>query len=326
MPHAVQDSARLDDTVVYGDWRDELFRDGVVVVKGAIAKERAQDYVDEMFKWAEKFPYGFDKNDKSTWTPEHLPAHIKGGMYGGYGCQHEKFMWEARQEPGVLEAFAKVWGTDELLVSFDGFNFTLPTGTALPQTQPWPHVDQSPKRKGMQCVQGIINLAPNGPDDGGLLCMKGSQKINEEFFKTHPEVVERATWGSADWFGFDENEVKWFTDRGSKLVKICADPGDLILWDSRTMHHNCVPTTQNVRSVIYACYTPATFAHPDDLKMKAELFDQRTGTTHWPHANLFPHVAKPLRLGKPDPVERSAPFEEPVVTEQVLKLAGRVPY
>lgn len=102
----------------------------------------------------------------------------------------------------------------------------------------------------MQCVQGIINLAPNGPEDGGLLCMKGSQKFNEEFFKTHPEVVERGTWGSADWFGFDENEVKWFADKGCEIVKVCADPGDLILWDSRTMHFNCVPKTQNVRSVI----------------------------------------------------------------------------
>lgn len=80
--------------------------------------------------------------------------------------------------------------------------------------------------------------------------MKGSQKFNEEFFKTHPEVVERGTWGSADWFGFDENEVKWFADKGCEIVKVCADPGDLILWDSRTMHFNCVPKTQNVRSVI----------------------------------------------------------------------------
>lgn len=99
MPHAVTipDPAKLDDSASYGDWRDDLFRDGFVVVKGAIPTEKADYYVDQMFKWVEKFPFGFDRNDRSTWTPEHLPTHIKGGMYHGYRCQHERFVWEARQ-------------------------------------------------------------------------------------------------------------------------------------------------------------------------------------------------------------------------------------
>ena len=97
MPHAVTDSAILDDSVVHGDWRDDLFRDGFVVVKGVIGKEKANYYVDQMFKWIERFPFGFDREDRSTWTPEHLPTHTKGGMYHGYRCQHERFVWEARQ-------------------------------------------------------------------------------------------------------------------------------------------------------------------------------------------------------------------------------------
>ncbi len=35
-------------------------------------------------------------------------------------------MWEARCEPTVIEPFAKLYGTDELLVSFDSFNIGLP--------------------------------------------------------------------------------------------------------------------------------------------------------------------------------------------------------
>lgn len=134
-------------------------------------------------------------------------------------------------------------------------NFTLPAGEPLPQTEPWPHVDQNPKRTGLQCVQGILNFAPNGPKDGGLIVMKGSSKLMPVFFKTHPEVVDRATWGSSDWFGFDKEEVKWFEDRGCSILKVCAEPGDVILWDSRTMHYNCVPETQNVRSLVCKCST-----------------------------------------------------------------------
>ena len=33
--------------------------------------------------------------------------------------------------------------------------------------------------------QGIINLIDNGAQDGGLVVMKGSHKLNDEFFKTH---------------------------------------------------------------------------------------------------------------------------------------------
>ena len=150
--------------------------------------------------------------------------------------------------------------------------------TNLKPSEPWPHVDQSPNRKGMQCVQGILNFKPNGPKDGGLIVAKGSHKLNEQFFKMHPEVRERPTWGPADWFGFSDEEVSWFTERGCEMVKVCAEPGDLILWDSRTMHHNTVPETQNVRAVMYICYTPASFASPEDLEKKAGYYKQRLGT------------------------------------------------
>lgn len=143
---------------------------------------------------------------------------------------------------------------------------------------PWPHVDQNPNRKGMQCVQGILNLAPNGPEDGGLVVLKGSHKLNELFFKTHPETKGAGTWGSMDWHGFDEEEVLWFKQRGCEVMKVCANPGDLILWDSRQIHYNQVPTSGNVRAVMYICYAPASFASKEDLKEKASYFQQRLGT------------------------------------------------
>lgn len=67
------------------------------------------------------------------------------------------------REPGVLAAFEKLWGTDELIVSFDTINLTLPNASKMGGSKPWPHVDQAPERQGLSCVQGIINreyLAP----------------------------------------------------------------------------------------------------------------------------------------------------------------------
>lgn len=45
---------RLDgNDPVFGDFRDDLARDGYAVVKGAIPKERALKYADEMYSWLE---------------------------------------------------------------------------------------------------------------------------------------------------------------------------------------------------------------------------------------------------------------------------------
>ncbi|KAH7398788.1 hypothetical protein DE146DRAFT_504849 [Phaeosphaeria sp. MPI-PUGE-AT-0046c] len=320
MPH-YENEPKIDTTTATGDWRESLFRDGFVVVKGVLSQEKAKSYQDRMFEWLETFPYGFSAQDQSTWTKEHLPEHMKGGMYHGYRVQHEKVIWDARTEPGVIDAFEKLWGTRDLLVSFDGMNLTLPSADLKPST-PWPHVDQNPKRKGMQCVQGILNLAPNGPDDGGLVVLKGSHNANETFFKLHPESAGAGTWGSMDWHGFNEKEVEWFKNRGCEEIKVCAEPGDLILWDSRQIHYNKVPSTQNVRAVMYICYTPASFASKEDIEKKADHFKNRFGTTHWPHANIFHHEDKNMRLGQPDTYSRDRPAHEPEESDLVLKLAG----
>jgi ectoine hydroxylase-related dioxygenase (phytanoyl-CoA dioxygenase family) len=160
------------------------------------------------------------------------------------------------REPKLIEAFSKLWGTDKLLVSFDGMNLTLPTASRA-SNQPWPHVDQSPSRVGLQCVQGILNFAPNGPEDGGLIVLKGSHSLNKEFFQKH-DVLDRKTWGPDDWFGFEQQEIKWFEDRGCDVLKVCANPGDLILWDSRTVHYNALPESQNPRALICMSYSPVS--------------------------------------------------------------------
>jgi len=37
----------------FGDFRDDLQRDGFAVVKGAVPRERADQYAEQMFQWLE---------------------------------------------------------------------------------------------------------------------------------------------------------------------------------------------------------------------------------------------------------------------------------
>lgn len=38
----------------YGDFRDDLLRDGYAVIKGAVPRDRALKYVDEIYEWLEE--------------------------------------------------------------------------------------------------------------------------------------------------------------------------------------------------------------------------------------------------------------------------------
>lgn len=51
---AVDGRMKVDGTdSKFGDWRDDLARDGYAVIKGAIPRERAEQYADKMFSWLE---------------------------------------------------------------------------------------------------------------------------------------------------------------------------------------------------------------------------------------------------------------------------------
>jgi hypothetical protein len=64
------------------------------------------------------------------------------------------------------QVFAELYGTNELLSSFDSINLMAPGTDA---TGGWLHVDHAPLKKGCQCIQGLINMVDVGPDTTGML-------------------------------------------------------------------------------------------------------------------------------------------------------------
>jgi hypothetical protein len=61
------------------------------------------------------------------WYLKHDSQHgadvpIRGGLFHRFGVAHEQFAWDIRSEPAVIDVFANIWGTEELLVSFGEFH------------------------------------------------------------------------------------------------------------------------------------------------------------------------------------------------------------
>jgi hypothetical protein len=138
--------------------------------------------------------------------------------------------------------------------------------------------------------------------------------------KTHPNQRLLTLLDNFDWFGFSLDDVKWFKDRGCRLIKVDAAPGVLIIWDSRTVHYASLPKSETIRTIIYATYTPARLATPESLALKSELLHKYEAMTHWPHCNIFGQ-GRAMRNGRLCPGERDEPLEKAVLTE--IAQAGR---
>lgn len=245
-------------------------------------------------------------------------------MYEHYAVTHERFYWEARMEPGVLESFSRLWGTNELLSSFDALNITLPN--FKPARGPWPHVDQAPRKRGLHCVQGILNLSHAGPEDGSLIVIPRSNTYVEEFYDKFTKASE---WEWKDKREFNDKDVEYFHSRCGTPIRVEAEAGDLILWDSRTVHWGGEPTEKSntIRTVMYVAYTPAKLASAESIRQKKRVFEAFGSTTHWPHDNIKMRDPYPyLPNGTIDPRNRTEPLEKPEFSDRLLQLAGVKPY
>ena len=60
----------------------DLETKGYTVLKGVIPKHRADQYVDEMYKWAEGMGLGFDRSERSTWRVQNMPNFHKWVLHG----------------------------------------------------------------------------------------------------------------------------------------------------------------------------------------------------------------------------------------------------
>lgn len=308
------------------DWFESLQQDGYGIVPSVRSLEAAETYQTEAFLWLKSFDNDdLDLHNPSTWNSTNLPYISEINTFNHYGVVHEKFMWDIRLEPAIIEAFARIWGTDKLIVSFDALNITLPRRPGHTPRPRWPHVDQSPYREGLQCVQGIVNLSEAGPEDGGLVVFPGTHKVTERFFR---ERTDKASWSRRDFYKFSPDELAWFEAQGFAEKKVNARPGDLIVWDSRLIHYGSEPTPKSdtIRTVTYVSYAPAELATPEILQTKQQAFEGWLATTHWPHDNITLRSNEPTLPDGSVDRRRNRPRHEPEFTDRLLRLAGSIPY
>lgn len=127
-------------------------------------QERAEFYLERIYDRFETFYSGFDRKDPKTWQNDYLPANIN-GFYQHYRLGHEQFIWDLRTEPGIINSFAKLYGTKDLLVSFEGLTFAFPQNKKIQKRILFDNA-----------IRGYLNLVDSGNEDGGLIIK--NRKVN----------------------------------------------------------------------------------------------------------------------------------------------------
>lgn len=263
-------------------WLAFLAEEGYAVVAAAATPEevaRGEEllwaFLEEQTRWRRGFP--------ETWSDLEYEkvGSVRNGLMNAGGVGQSDFLWHCRTLPAVKKAFAKIWGTEDLLVSFDGANVFRPWHHGFRKSVcGWWHVDQGASKQGRHCVQGLLSLLPADGTTGGLTVVPRSHL-------RHAEVTQDQ--GNRD---VDYCTVQPYEPVMHELPKrlVCCQAGDLVLWDSRTVHANSPapleptgPADRLLRAVAYICMTPKRFASKDVRRNRRTAYEHRFSTSHWPH-------------------------------------------
>lgn len=303
----------------------------------------------QMLDWFHYANPGFQPTDPATWTSTNLPTLLHGIVKAKGG--HTDFQWTTRL--AVKPYFEKIWGTPDLLCSFDGFNFMPPQfckrknkliqvnsasselstssslnaqsgmshGGTSAQTAPvtgttvgWMHIDQNRLTAEMTCFQGLVHVTPSGPYDSGLLVLPYSHLYWDQYYKDSPlsgygsfnfvdgsipvttPIPESSsssnTYSSSSSSSSNTNLSVLRQAMGLQLkdhiyTKVCCQPGEFVVWNSKTFHQAGQLQSDTERLAIYVSMLPRQQCPVKTLTKRCEAFEQNRMTNHWCYTDNF---------------------------------------
>ena len=281
--------------------KEYLEREGYVVLNETLTKQQAGKTLNLLWDYLEELDTGIDRKDPKTCGDDRWHTAAHGGILPSYGIGHSKSQWYLRSIPNVKKAFAKIWGTEDLLTSFDGVSLWRPWNInpqwKTESGQTWFHIDQHPISSTVkQCVQGLVNLLPTSEEIGGNVMVPGSHKFFKNIPQEYEERLAKLPLG-VDHFRFPNDDPKLSSQ---KPIMCHMEVGDMLLWDSRTIHcsnsGSLLPKKANelIRAASLICMMPKEKSNPSVIKQRREAVEKVISTTNWSdkfrNADEFPII------------------------------------
>jgi ectoine hydroxylase-related dioxygenase (phytanoyl-CoA dioxygenase family) len=328
---------------------------GVVPDRGQLAswKKGAREFIASL-----GFPTDFSVADvvydRGAW-----PLHGCPGPFGGYGAGQLPAAWEARLHARVRAVWGVLWGTEALVTSADALCAERPRrhglrdATALTlhvergddADEETPGAAAAASSGAQRGVQGVLSLTATRERTGGTSVVARSHALLDELFLAHPPPRFCAAFPPEDahLLTVSAAQLRWLLhDRGCELVHVESEPGDLVLFDERTVRgerraRDALPHT-DWRFAFHIAMTPADRLDAADRAAKARamgLAPQRPGLRR---AETTSHHADGRRIrarfGRWEPYPPGAAAKEGLLrapacvrnTPEALQLAGVEPY
>lgn len=292
------------------NWLEQLRGHGFVVIRGIATTDQVCDAKDLLWDAiCERFGHTI-RDNPDTWNFPLKESGLVPWLAQSAGA------WAVRGWPGVKQAFARIWETEDLIVSMDCVLLWRPWWVQSewrPCTEGL-HLDQNPFNKvKLECIQGMVPLLPVTDASGGLQVVPDSNldEAKADFKRTHPHMRM-----SGDWCPCNDEDLK------QKAVLVHAMPGDLVLWDARTVHGGKVGTgkcdqsdegaAELARLSVTVSMTPRSWASDLVLERRRKGFKRGESFNHVPHESGTSNgtVRAPVRRD----------FQPPALTDAQLAL------
>ena len=245
------------------------------------------------------------RNDPSTLSSQYYPVHVEGGILPFYGSGHSSFAWYLRSNPAVQSVFASLYNTtpDKLITSLDGLVLWR-AGKEHRTDAGWFHLDQNPQTKPkFEAVQGLVNLLPVTASTGGNVLVAKSHKLfPHQYTWNSDDTIGSNSCTSFyrqrlnelrgdDWMEVDPNDSYLLYPKN--IITCLLNPGDLLLWDSRTVHcsfpgddacediHGRSRDRGLIRAGGLVSMMPRSRATEEVLKGRIESVRSSRTLTHW---------------------------------------------
>jgi len=277
-------------------WVSHLSNEGFVVIANVVDESQVKAAYELLWDFLEEADNSgvVQRHDVNTWCGNGKDntgwaGAADDGIIQGRGIGQSAALWYLRGLQRVKQVFADVWGTEHLVTSFDGAGVFRPYGEHRDwkiSKKNWYHLDQAHFKRGLHCVQGLVTLKDATEETGGLVVVPRSHRF-------HNDICSHYKAGdlTSNFLSIDVNDrVLTEGDGGPRMV--AARAGDMILWDSRTVHCNTSPLRENsdllngddlVRAVCYICMTPAAWCSEETLRRRQQGYREGVTATHWPH-------------------------------------------
>ncbi len=258
---------------------------GYTVVEQALSQEEVARARKLLWDHLEKAYPGMREKDPRTWSE--LSDSGTGFVHESHQCEGA---WYVRSRPGVTKAFKDVWKTEDLVTSMDTVIAWTPWRRKVkPKRTEGLHLDQL--HGGLDTIQGMVVLQDVTRETGGLEVLRGSHKQFSQISKRVPK-----SWKDTYWYGnWGPLPPNMYPAGSGELI--LASAGDLILWDSRTVHGgirgeggSC--PNELARLAVTVCMKPRSCLTKEVAKIRKRGFQEGWHFNH--------HPTSPEVTGKPE--------------------------